>query len=199
MSKPSRAKPCIYCGQGPGKTKDHVVPQCLFKTLPKNMITVKVCRACNGRKAGYDTYLRDVLVIDPYGTEHPEAREVYSSFIKSLHSKQSFFGKTSLPKIAVRPYYSPGGIFLQNMPMVPVNNAIIAEEMAFIVRGLFYHHTTIRIPQDYAFTSSRLHPLSVEEAIRGMAELQYNGRSIWEMSSYISSPSLPPTQEKQCG
>jgi 5-methylcytosine-specific restriction endonuclease McrA len=44
---------CVYCGERPAATRDHVIPKCLFDPpLPANMVTVPACEECNNLANG---------------------------------------------------------------------------------------------------------------------------------------------------
>jgi hypothetical protein len=55
-------KKCVYCGQRADKTKDHVPPKSLFlEPLPKQLITVPACSACNGGFSDLDNAFKEWL------------------------------------------------------------------------------------------------------------------------------------------
>jgi len=69
---------CVYCGITAMLTTEHVIPRCLFtEPRPDNMITVPVCKDCNGHKSSNDDYLRDFLVTDHRTSEHPVAKQIF--------------------------------------------------------------------------------------------------------------------------
>jgi hypothetical protein len=174
--KPSLAPLCVYCGQQPGTTDDHVVARCFFDNKPQNMITVSTCNPCNQRKKDYDTYLRDGIVNDVQVQSHPAVQRVLNAKFKRANMrKQSQYGKEDLPHLYYRPYSSPEGVYLGLIPAAPINVERFNGAIKYIVRGLSYHFNNVHIPLDYSFKVSRVDPLSNQQAIDAMKYFQHKG------------------------
>lgn len=57
-------KVCIYCGQNPGTTRDHIPPRCFFETpCPNiNLITVPCCETCRLAGEANDAKARNLII-----------------------------------------------------------------------------------------------------------------------------------------
>lgn len=175
QSKPSRAKPCAYCGERPGKTKDHPIPACLFDILPKTMITVKACGKCNGQKSLYDTYLRDYLVMDVIGSEHPTAQTIFNDKVVRAATRNQSKIARALVEAKDEPVYTQSGLYLGHAPVAEVDVDMITRGIGFIVRGLYYHATEVRFPINCHFEVKRTFFTKINEVIDLFSSLQIHG------------------------
>ncbi len=167
---------CVYCHCEIKTTQDHVVPRCLFDKLPRNMVTVRACFECNQKKKEADEYLRDNLVTDIHGSNHPTAKILLEGKVsRSIMRNQSQFAKDVLPHVQMAPFYSPNGLYLGDVPMAPVNDQLVRKELEYIVRGLTSKLSDMLIPLDYAFGVNTIPPISMKETLERVKELNYNG------------------------
>jgi hypothetical protein len=157
VSKPSRAPMCIYCNKRPGKTTDHVVPECLFHTRPGRWITAPACSKCNAEKAKFDQALRDYLVFDVVGSQHSEAKALFNGKIfRALKRNQSELARIIKFRGELKPLYSGGGIYLGDYPMATFDHQPIKQALAYIARGLYWNSRRQRLPDHYQMTVGRI-------------------------------------------
>src|SRR5215204_1775649 len=124
MAKRKRIGHCVYCDEERRLTRDHVVPKTLFtRPFPPNLITAPACGRCNGDKAKDDDYLRDWLVCDIYGSQHPTAQKLFNGkVLRSHRRRQSQLTRSIAKNARVQPWYTPAGIYLGDFPMFEMDN-----------------------------------------------------------------------------
>jgi hypothetical protein len=198
MKLKGKMKECAYCGIVKKATRDHVIPECLFKQpYPKNLITVPACHDCNSEKAKNDGYLRDLVTTDIYGSQSPLAQEMLEDkVIRSVRNNKSSLIKEFLPKARLEPFYTKGGIYLGQFPSAPVDSERIKTIFSVIARGLFYDHRRQRIPEDYIFEVFRYHPWDFKAVLDSFKQMHLNGPRILGNvfgCAYISAKEDPPT------
>jgi len=159
MKKPKTGI-CVYCGKTAPFTKDHVIPKALFiDPLPPNLITVRACESCNNNeKSRDDDYLRDLLATDIVGAQHPAAQDGLERMLRSAHHNRSQVMREAMATMSMKPFYTPGGIFLGNFPSYSVDGERITGIFDRIVRGLYYDARKQRVPSDYTVEVRRFYP-----------------------------------------
>lgn len=159
---------CVYCGNRPRETKDHVVPRGLFHTRDRHMITVPACAACNQSKQPGDAYLREYLVADHQGSKHPEAQRLFSGPVaRAIERRQSRLAP-QVSQASVVTLFVDG--FWQDMAVVEVDAELVNTELSFIVRGLYFHEAKTRLPPEYEVKSVRLPQDHITTAMEWFAE-----------------------------
>jgi hypothetical protein len=139
---------CAYCNSA-ASTRDHIPPRSLFTPpLPRNLITVPACAACNQGFSNDDEVFRNEFSIlaGCFG-ESAKAAERLPPSIRSIKRnkatlKKMVFGATPIER------YSPGGIYLGLGYAVPVNSEAHKRVVIRIVRGLYWHHFRSRLDDD---------------------------------------------------
>ena len=149
---------------------DHVVPKSLFPKPRPDLITVPACGNGNAEKQRLDEYARDFLVMDFQGSQHPVAQRLFAEKVTtSIVTNRSVLGRTSLPLAHIRPFYTPSGLYLGDMPMMPMDDGLVSKWISFIVRGLAKSKLEILIPPEYLIRSRRVAPWNMRR-IRGVFE-----------------------------
>jgi hypothetical protein len=185
MSKPSRAPTCIYCSKRPGKTKDHVVPECLFHTRPPEWIKAPACRSCNQEKAKFDAALRDYLIFDIVGSQHPEARALFNGkLFRALKGNHSELARIVKFRGELKRLYSRGGVYLGDYPMATFDHQPIKQALAYIARSLYWHARGQRLPDHYQMTIGRIDLLQTKQTWQEFKQSPhvfelYMGRSVF--------------------
>lgn len=175
-----KVEECVYCGEVKEVTRDHVIPECLFKRpYPKNLITVPVCHKCNNAKSKNDDYLRDFITTDIYGNQSPIAQEIFrDKVVRSCRSNRSLMTREFLSKAHLEPFYTKSGIYLGDFPSARVDSKRIKTIFSMIARGLFYDHRRQRIPDDYVFEVFRYHPWDFKDVWENFKQMHLNGSRI---------------------
>lgn len=144
-----RVGECVYCGERRRLSRDHVPPANLFSMpRPSNLITVPCCDACNNAASKDDEYFRLAITpgIDP--TKFPNEFDLSIQVIRKLGTPQKLgLAKTMLSSFAKEPMYTPAGLYLGEAGSLNVDVARIQRVLDRIVRGLFFHHLSKRLPK----------------------------------------------------
>ncbi len=171
---------CVYCESRVATTRDHVISKSFFSTLPKNMITVPVCFECNQAKSKDEPLLRDVLVTDLNGHEHPAAKELFQGKVKrSISRNQSEFARTARSDSYRQPFFDSKGVYIGNRLAVPVEKERIDRVLGMMVRGLLFHLNDQCIPQSYVISAHLIDAAKSEETIRNFVILPHQGPYSW--------------------
>lgn len=143
-----RVSECVYCGERRPLSRDHIPPLNLFgKPCPSDLITVPSCQACNSRASLDDEYFRLAITpgIDP--TKFPKEFDLSIQAIRKLGTGQKLgLAKTMLGSFAKKPLYTPAGLYLGEAGSLNVDAARIQRVLDRVVRGLFFHHLSKRLP-----------------------------------------------------
>lgn len=74
-----RTGTCIYCGERPGLTNDHIPPKCFFEKkcpMDAQRVTVRCCESCRTKDEKIDAFVRNIIAglseteITPYVRAH---------------------------------------------------------------------------------------------------------------------------------
>jgi hypothetical protein len=124
MRKAYKNKICVYCGQNPSVTDDHIFARgfCLERhraNLPK----VPACGKCNGDKSQLEHYLTAVL---PFGGQHRASAETLKTLVPPRLKKNAKLDRE------LKVGYSGDKIPLRDRKIEPL--------FEFIAKGLLSHH-----------------------------------------------------------
>ena len=170
--RPSPPKPvCVYCGAHPGVTKDHVIPKCLFSTMPVvGTITVPVYKECNERKAKDDTYLADTLQSHFLAQQHPVARsQAEGRFLRSVAKHSSDFAEALVEQYVPLLAADPNALPDDGLTEITVDPTRLTHVLQLITRGLYAHYLkSKRLPPDCFIGVKRV---SEEEMVKLLPRL----------------------------
>lgn len=147
-----RKRECAYCGSRKETTRDHIPPKNLFSgPLPSNLITVPCCRTCNKLASKDDEYFRMMLVMRDDAGDHPEAQKVFrSSVLKSLQRPEARgLTKRLQDNLFDLDLYTKAGIYVTRRGGYWVDHKRLDRVAARIVRGLYCHRYSIRLPDTF--------------------------------------------------
>ncbi len=147
---------CAYCGEIKPSSKDHVIPRCLFpRPLPNPMITVPACDDCNGAKSRHDDFLRDLLVTDYAGSGSPIAQELFQTkTIRSHQQRKSLLGRITEGRELYIPVRASNGK-PDTAVLFSIDFERAIEMYSFLVRGLYFHFHSVRLPNNCNFRIGR--------------------------------------------
>jgi len=146
---------CVYCGTVGKITKDHIPPKNLFsKPRPSNLITVEACHQCHSNTSEDDEHFRLVLHAREDVAEHPAAKRLRPSVMRSLDRPEAIgmvhgFAQSITP-IELK---TPSGIFIKHHFGFYANMDRMNRVASRIVKGLFYHEKKHRLPDNYEVRS----------------------------------------------
>jgi hypothetical protein len=175
--KEKKVGECAYCGEITNLTDEHVIPRCLFeKPLPPDIVVVGVCERCNHEKSKDDDYLRDFLVTDMGGSEHPIAKRIFQTkTLSSARQNKSALLRTAKTQGRFEPVRTKGGIYLGEGYGIPLDGERVNRIFIRIVRGLYYKTKKKRIPDDYVFDVSRWDASEFNEIWPRLEKIGFNG------------------------
>ena len=139
-----------YCGKVDWLTLDHIPPSCLFVSTPLNIVEVPSCFKCNNSASSDDEYFKTMLVIKNGSGNHPTAVGLQASVFRALQKPQKIgFARAIRRSITVASIMSQGGIFLGERPAFHVDLARLDKVVRRIVKGLYWHHWKVAVPQEF--------------------------------------------------
>jgi hypothetical protein len=140
------------------------------------MVTVKACQECNREKSAYDDYLRDYLVLDFQGHENANAQDLFNDSVgRAIQNNHSVLVREIRATAQIRPYVTLDGFSLGDFPMAAIDDTRIDRELEYIVRGLYYSRTRTIIPTNYIFSSGRIDPFRLRQAILSLQHMHVQG------------------------
>lgn len=101
-------------------------------------------------------FLRDYLVTDIHGSDHPTAQLLLEKVRRAARRNQSDMMRVAKEHARIAPYYSPGGIFLGNAVSAPFDGPRFRTTMARITRGLYYLVRRTHLSPDCDFDVRRM-------------------------------------------
>ena len=140
---------CAYCG-ATATTRDHVPPRGLFpKPWPSDFITVPSCDPCNGGASLDDEFFRVFLTLREESGVRSDAAAVLQTTMRGLHRPEyQGLRTTILSSLREVEHISPNGLYLGHIRQYSVERRRIERVCSRITRGLFYHHSGFRLPED---------------------------------------------------
>ncbi len=141
-------KLCVYCGLGVeagAMSREHVVPKSLWAEKPSDLVTVPAHISCNGAFSKDNEYFRTVIANNGHDRGSTEAAKVTMGAISRSMSKRPKQFLAMTKNWAVRPRYSPTGLFIGCQQSFSIDYQIINRVLQNIVRCLFYDLTGNRL------------------------------------------------------
>jgi hypothetical protein len=126
------------CGELGKLSREHFVPRCLWSgPLPKRVETVPACDRCNAGSNHDDEYFRNVLVM-MFDHAHPQKQALFSGPVMRSIRREPAWAKDALTRMTVQPLFSPSGLWLGNLPVLPLDRARFEHSLVKAVKGLFF-------------------------------------------------------------
>lgn len=159
---------CVYCGKIGLITDDHIPPKSLFaKPRPSNLIKVPSCKECHGENKQVsqdDEYFRLMLTLREDTADHPDVEKILPIVFRSLTRPDKVgFTRSLLNNARYVNARTPSGLYLGKKAVYDVDLARLDNVAKRIAKGLFYHETAKRLPDEYeviAYSESGLQNLS---------------------------------------
>ena len=153
MPKSPIAKTCAYCGAtNRPVTRDHVVPQALWKDrpLPPRTITVPSCRECQVEWDQDATYFRNLIVLSSDPNDHPAIADLANGAIRRSVSRPE--GRKHLAELtrnARRGFQRFATNLLEPAVRIDMDTRRFFRTPEKIVRGLFFFRNGFPVPTGY--------------------------------------------------
>ena len=151
IEKPEATRPepvCYICGSEQPDSRDHVVPDCFFKSpRPANLLTLPAHHACHNRLD--DEYVRDIL--SGLGSEGSTiAHKLWDTKTKrSLERSASLRKSVRASLIRSIDLISPAGLVFGQAPAMRIERDRFYPLMRKIVQGMYLHHTGELLPPTF--------------------------------------------------
>ena len=159
-------KMCAYCGVEAAVESEHVIARCIIPEPRPTMITVPACSTCNDNKKHDDEHLRDMLVMDIENEGHAATGgAMKGKLIRAIGRKQSEFVKQAKGKSIYEERRTVSGISLGYASRAHTDPERINRIFAWIVRGLLFKETRVRLPADCIFKAGKVNLGYHESAI----------------------------------
>ncbi len=139
---------CVYCGSDGLITVEHVFPKTIFLVLDKEMITVPACGSCNQIKSLGDGDLRNFIIMDVFGGEHPDAPAMLEKLLRKSNVRLRNWLQRQLVEAEDVELVTEGGIIVGNLSRIEFNGDRINVAQEMTVRGLYYHEFGVALPVD---------------------------------------------------
>ena len=139
---------CVYCGLGDeagAMSKEHIVPKSLWAKKPSDLMTVPAHIICNNAFSADNEYFRTVIANNGHDRGSTNAASVTMGPVSRsmLKRPKQFLAMTK--DWAVRPRFTPTGLFLGHQQSFSIDYQIINRVLQNIVRCLFYDLTGSRL------------------------------------------------------
>ncbi|MBC8484970.1 MAG: hypothetical protein H8D45_02905 [Bacteroidetes bacterium] len=166
-NKRNKKGECVYCGKMKSITKDHIPPKCLFsKPRPNNLISVPSCESCRIKYTKDDEYFKNMLALRIDAFDHPEAKKIIPSVIRSYEKKHKIgFRKSLFDNLREVELRTKSGLIVGKTGAYNVDFDRLNVVVIRIIKGLFYKEKGQRLPNThyvlvYSDTAVNLSPES---------------------------------------
>jgi hypothetical protein len=130
---------CIYCGQNPGTTRDHLPPQCFFEEPCPNInrITVPCCEPCRLADEPNDAKARNLIISTIQAEPH---RVVESQLASARNRGLELHGQLPimLQHMVQADIHTPAGIYLGSAPAFNLDSPVMDAFLHRMARGLLH-------------------------------------------------------------
>lgn len=153
MSKKRRAAKksegtCVYCGRIGPVTDDHLFPSTIFHQPDPQMVIVAACNGCNQLKSLGDRDLRNLLVMDIGGSQHPDTLELTERMLRKENVRIRNWVRRLLETAEEVDLVSEEGIILGQAFRFEFNQERMIRSQEMTIRGLYFHETRTILPPD---------------------------------------------------
>lgn len=139
---------CVYCGKAGLITDDHVFPKAIFHQLDQAMITVAACFLCNQIKSLGDGDLRNYIVMDLGGSQHPDAEAMAEKMLRESNVRLRAWLRKQITNAGEADLVTEDGILVGTAATFDFNMDRIMVAQELTVRGLFFHEKRLALPFD---------------------------------------------------
>jgi hypothetical protein len=139
---------CTYCCKEGPITNDHVFPQAIFLVLDAQMITVPACEACQQIKSLGDRDLRNFILMDIGGSQHPDAPEMVERMLRESNPRVRNWVRRMIESAREVELVTDTGIAVGSALEMDFNMERIVAAQEMVVRGLYFHEKGQRMPPE---------------------------------------------------
>ncbi len=169
---------CVYCGNNPGTTSDHVPPKSLFPLpRPLNMVTVPSCEECQARFKKDEDVFMAWITFGPAG-ESPAGRLLWEQKLKRTYKKDGGVKKVIARSFRQVSLETPGGIYAGKRLAISIDPERKNNVLKKIVRGLFWVEYKERLPENVPIEIYGIH--GKDKLVHELIAVTYEATTAWE-------------------
>lgn len=136
MGKKYKGKVCVYCGEHPSESGNHVISRELFvKSARGNLPQVPACKPCNVAKSALETYATAVL---PFGGRHVDAPDNLQ-MVEGRLARNQKLSRTLSHGTGLAWTRAESGVIVRSLT-IPIDGEKIGQLFCYIAKGLAAHH-----------------------------------------------------------
>jgi len=141
---------CMYCGERPGPTRDHVPPKGLFpKPRPANLVTVPCCEECRTTQTLDDEYFIRMVAMR-HDVDHPAASKILESVHRSFTKPaKRGFNQALVRSVRYKDLHTSAGLYLGEAATYDVALDRLCNVIRRTTLGMFSEIFGHRLPDDY--------------------------------------------------
>lgn len=133
-----RHQKCVYCGDNPGKTNDHVPPKSFFpQPRPSNLITVPSCHKCNSGAGKDEDYFLATFMFSEAGITDA-GKILWKQRLDRMFRKNLGLRRRIAKGLSYRPVVTATGIYLGRRMGLQFDERRFERVIQKTVRGLYY-------------------------------------------------------------
>ena len=142
---------CVYCGERPGSTRDHVPPRGLFPNpRPGDLVTVPCCEQCREPQTLDDEYFIRMVAMRHDVGDHPAAAKILESVHRSFTKPaKRGFNQALVRSVRYKDLHTPTGLYLGRAATYDVALDRLCNVIRRTTLGLFAEIFGHRLPDDY--------------------------------------------------
>jgi hypothetical protein len=190
---PNKRVCCIYCGTQNDLSRDHIPPRAIFPDGPAyrhNLITVPACRRCNKKCSLDDEYLAVFLSGHAGVTRNPVSSGLHPRLDRGIkRTRRGSLGKRIRRSLKLVDARTPTGLIVGRQPVMSIDIPILRRVGQRILRGLYFHHFGVPVPERLHVDFVVLADISSRTA-RDWAEIEPIQRALAEETLYNVGPEV---------
>lgn len=137
---------CIYCGEKPGITKDHVPLKSLFSKPRPKMVTVPCCKECNEKYKKDEDLFMASITFGPAGATK-EGKALWDQKLNRTYEKDLGLRRIIAKSLKQIDMVTPSGVFLGKHWQISIDLERSNNVLKKIIRGLFWVEYKERLPE----------------------------------------------------
>jgi hypothetical protein len=147
---------CTYCGAEGLVTDDHIFPKVIFLELDQDMVTVPTCEPCNQHKSLGDRDLRNYILLDVGGSQHPDAVGLTERMLRESNVRLRSWVRRTVDEAEEIDLVTDDGIIVGRALSFDFNIDRIITSQEMVARGLYFHETGQRLPPECPVVAERV-------------------------------------------
>lgn len=195
---------CVYCGTEGPVTDDHVFPGVIFRQPDTEMITVPACDDCNNKKSRGDRDLRNYILMDIGGSQHPDALALTEIMLRESNVRIRNWVRKTIDAAEDLDLVTDEGIIVGKALRFGFNDERILAAHQMVGRGLYYYEIGRLLPPDCPVFAERVpwnRSIQVVQTLHANAptKISYRGNNtVWWGFNRIAAGEATDTVWQVC-